>query len=172
MVRDCGDDGGEDDGGGDGGGTSGADDRLSRSEGTAYIPGDGNGPLLEQSDDLTAWLSEQYGDALRTVIVYRDDVSEYVYLSNRVRSDYTTADLERIAGETAFRDALTNPHYESLFNLGETAATATLFADATLVQVPFDESTGVLITVDREVAVDVDRLTTALREAHRPTFLE
>ena len=167
MTRDSGDDDG-----GDGGRPSETDGQLSRSGGTVYVPSDGKESLLGPSDDLTTWLYDRYGDALRTVIVYRDDVSEYVYLSDRVGEEYTTAELERIADETAFRDALTNPHYESLFHLGETDATAPLFTDATLVQVPFDESTGVLITVEREVAVDVDALASALREAHRPGFLE
>jgi len=148
------------------------DSRLGASgRGTVITPGGDDTVLADHSNRLAEWLYDRYGDALRTVIVYVDDVSEYVYLSERVSESYSTAELETIAAETAFRDALTDPHFESLFHLGDTTATATLFEDATLVQVPFDDATGVVITVEGDHSIELDELVTAIRDDHRPEFV-
>lgn len=47
----------------------------------------------------------------------------------------------------------------------------TLFEGATLVQVPFDNATGVVLTVDRARSLDVDALVETAREEHRPEFV-
>ncbi|MFB6077822.1 MAG: hypothetical protein ABEJ80_02440 [Halarchaeum sp.] len=140
--------------------------------GRVITPGSDDSALVNHSSRLAEWLDDRYGDALRTVIVYVDDVSEYVYLAERVDDAYSTDELERIAAETAFRDALSNPHFESLFHLGDTEAAVTRFEDATLVQVPFDEDRGVVLTVGRDASLELDALVTALRADHRPNFVE
>ncbi|GGL35484.1 hypothetical protein GCM10009037_18920 [Halarchaeum grantii] len=147
------------------------DERMRSGRGIARRPDESEESLVRESSHLTKWLYDRYGDGLRTVLVYDGAVSEYTYLADHVGEQYSDAELERIADEHAFQDSLSNPHYESLFHLGGTEATVTLFEGATLVQVPFDNTTGVVLTVDRARSLDVDALVETAREEHRPEFV-
>lgn len=139
--------------------------------GRAYRPQTIEESLIFDTSYLTKWLYDRFGAALRTVLVYDGAVSEYTYLAGDVGAMYTDTELDRIADEHAFQDALSHPHYESLFHLGDTEATVTLFEDATLLQVPFDDATGVAFAVERGCAVDVDDVVTTLRGEYRPEFV-
>jgi len=140
---------------------------------TVRWPDDDGESIVRNAAELEGWLRERYGDALRTVLVYEGAVNEFVYSAATVANRYTAEEFERLAEETAFRDALTNPHYESLFHLGETEAAVTVFADATLVQVPLGDGRGFVLTVERGhgVAVNVGDLVTAVRGERRPRFV-
>ncbi|MFB6077823.1 MAG: hypothetical protein ABEJ80_02445 [Halarchaeum sp.] len=141
-----------------------------RADGAAYRP-ERIEESLTRGSHATRWLRDRFGDALRTVLVYDESVNEYTHLADRVDDQYTDGELDRIAREHGFRDALTGPHFESLFHLGDTTATVTRFEDGTLVQVPFDDATGVVITVESGTPIDLDELVGALRTDYRPEFV-
>jgi len=126
---------------------------------------------LTRGSHTTQWLRDRFGEALRTVLVYDESVNEYTYLADRVDDQYSDDELDRIAREHGFRDALTGPHFESLFHLGDTTATVTRFEDGTLVQVPFGETTGIVLTVESGTPIDLNGLVGALRTDYRPEFV-
>lgn len=110
---------------------------------------------MAAGDDLRAAAEAIVGGALRAVAAYDQRDYELQYLRDDVARRYSEAELEAVFEELALsgRD---RDYLEGIFHAGRIECSILGFEDAVMFHFVTDGGAGRFVTVDRDVAFDLD----------------
>lgn len=104
---------------------------------------------------LTRYCRERVGDQLRSVTIYTPEGTDIVYQREGLRESYT--DEQVVALVDGARDLNNTLHQTSIEKapLGRPIAGVYSFEEAFVIQLPWDETTGVVATFDADVGTSL-----------------
>ncbi|MCG1002654.1 MULTISPECIES: hypothetical protein [Halobacterium] len=114
------------------------------------------------AESLARYLRELDAGDVRSAVHYEGDDYETVYQRDDLSEEYTEAEFEEIAKHfvlKGFDDPLEQPEFA---RFGHLDATVRWFHEVVVVQVPLDEWTGVIVSLDRDTIEDTGTLIDAL----------
>lgn len=119
---------------------------------------------MAAGDDLRAAAEAIVGEALRAVATYDERGYELAYLRDDVARRYSEAELEAVFEELAL-SGHDRSHLESIFRAGRIECSILGFEDAVMFHFATDGGAGRFVTVDRDVAFDLDAFVRACEGA-------
>jgi hypothetical protein len=107
--------------------------------------------LKEGAERLAMYCKQRTGDSLRSVTIYRPDGTTRVYSDDMLRERYTEEQVSALV-ESAI-ELNTTLHHSNVPEapLGRPIAGVYSFEEAFVMQFPWDETSGIVVTFDVDV---------------------
>ena len=125
-----------------------------------------------QVETLRSVVADQFDEALRSVASYDADGFDVRYIRDDVDELYDDGDYER-AFRTHRLEAMDRPTQDSLYAHGKLLCTYRVYEEATEIHVATTETSGVLVSVDADVGIELfattERIVEVLGPVHSAT---
>ena len=119
------------------------------------------------AQELASYLDQRAGDSLRAVGHYSADDYEIVYLRDDVRDRYSDADIKEIVKNLRWESFAKSTH-EGQYHLGSLNCSIQAFVEGVVMQFPYDDKHGTLITLDpgaaRQLVAFIDDCLTRIEQ--------
>ena len=124
--------------------------------------------LEEGAERVVEQLHGSLGDGLRGVVLFTPEAAEVAYLRDDLQGLVNLADFERTIAHSRTLDGLLRNVGEMQRTLGRPQANVTVFEGTTVLNLPFEPESGLIVTLERDVVPDlsafVEECTAALFE--------
>lgn len=109
-------------------------------------------PHRDAAKRLTEYCRESAGGQLRGVLAYSGDDVEIEYLREDLEDAYSDAELDRVTDVAVAIHEIRTDHHTADTPLGRPGPSLRVYANAVVLQLPLDESQGVIATFDPGIA--------------------
>lgn len=104
--------------------------------------------------EIVDYLREAVGDGLRAVDYYGRDGHETLYIRDDVAALYSDEDFDRLRRQRIL-DTYSARHSRSIYELGDFHYSVQQFEDALLLQFPITRDSGVVVSLDAGVSIEI-----------------
>jgi hypothetical protein len=113
--------------------------------------------MIEVDSELPGLLREELGESLRVVATHHERAYDFVYLRNDVEAKYSQGEFQKIF-EDLVLEGMERNHFEQLFHIGALEGGAWGFEEAAVVYFPGEGYSGLVVSIDRNGPINIDRL--------------
>lgn len=103
---------------------------------------------------------DAFDEELRGIVTYDQGDLDFHYLRVDVREDYSREEFHQIFDDIILQ-GLAKEHFESLFHIGPLESSGFVFRDAIIFQFPFDELSGLVVSLERDAEFEVSSFVTS-----------
>lgn len=108
-------------------------------------------------DELVDELEGEVGEALRSVATYDRGDYERLHVRSDIEAEYSDEERAELYNQVEI-EGMGYSHFEGLFHTGELECAIYGFEKALMFQFPRDEFTGLFVTVDRDVTMNLESM--------------
>lgn len=120
--------------------------------------------MPEPMAELLDVARDHVGDSLRAVATYQERLYEFHHLRGDIDDSYSAQEIERVFDNLVL-SGLTTDYLEEIFHAGRIECTMYGFEAAAMFHFVTGEASGVFLTFDRDIEVNLDAFVSDCRNA-------
>ena len=112
--------------------------------------------MIQLESGLVDDLLEEFGDGLRVVATYENDVYDLHHMREDIQQEYSKAEIDRVFRQISI-EGMGYENFQQLFHVGQLECAIYGFERALIFHFPPDPFHGLVVSIDRDVSFNPDR---------------